>query len=161
LEDMIVRGRKFIAFVRVAGSLAGACCLLLAFTGFPSAALAAAGRVTIVSDGVPRTAILVQHRRLKQARRPAVIVLRGGREKGVRLRRTFGFEEMARSSGAVLIYPEPLSGRWGGAPGPEASRDLVFIHDLIAKLGARGIADRRKVFLVGKKRLCGNGPSRG
>ncbi len=138
-----------IAFVLGAGSVAGACWLLLALTGFPSAALAAAGRVTIVSDGVPRTAILVQHRRLKQARRPAVIILRGGREKGARLRRTFGFEEMARSSGAILIYPEPLAGRWGDAPGPEARRDSIFIHDLIVKFVARGIGDRGKVFLVG------------
>jgi polyhydroxybutyrate depolymerase len=144
---MIARGRKL--FVRVAGSLAGACWLLLAFAGFPSAALAAAGRVTIVSDGIPRTAILLQHRRLKQARRPAVIILRGGREKGARLRRTFGFEEMARSSGAVLIYPEALAGRWGDANGPEARRDSIFIHDLIAKFVARGIVDRGKVFLVG------------
>lgn len=149
MEDMIVRGRKIIAFVLWAGSLAGTCWLWLAFTGFQSAALAAAGRVTIVSDGVPRTAILVQHRRLKQARRPAVVILRGGREKGARLRRIFGFEDMARSSGAILIYPEPLAGRWGDAPGPEAHRDSVFIHDLIAKLVARGIADRGKVFLVG------------
>ncbi len=144
---MIARGRKFIAFVLVAGSLAGAC--LLAFAGFSSAAMAAAGRVTIMSDGVPRTAILVQHRRLKHARRPAVIVLRGGREKGARLRRTFGLEELARSSGATLIYPEPLSGHWEDAPGPEASRDSGFIHDLIAKLAAHGIAGRDKVFLVG------------
>ncbi len=146
---MFARGRKFITFVLVAGSLAGACPLVLAFAGFPSAALAAAGRVTIVSDGVPRTAILVQHRRLKQARRPAVIILRGGREKGARLRRTFGFDEMARSSGAVLIYPEPLAGHWGDAPGPEARRNSVFIHDLIAKFVAHGIAERGKVFLVG------------
>jgi polyhydroxybutyrate depolymerase len=111
--------------------------------------LAAAGRITFVSDGVPRTAIFVQHRRLKQARRPAVIILRGGREKGARLRRIFGFEEMARSSGAVLIYPEPLAGHWGDAPGPEAHRDSIFIRDLIAKFVARGIADRGKVFLVG------------
>jgi polyhydroxybutyrate depolymerase len=149
LDDMIARGRKFIAFALVAGSLAEACWLLLAFTGFPSAAAAAAGRVTIVSEGLPRTAIIVQHRRLKQARRPAVIILRGGREKGARLRRIFGFEEMARSSGAVLIYPEPIAGRWADAPGPEARRDSVFIHDLIAKFVARGIADRGKVFLVG------------
>ncbi|MGB6324975.1 MAG: phospholipase [Methylocella sp.] len=149
MADMIVRGRKSIAFVLVAGSLAGAWWLLLAFTGFPSAALAATGRVTIVSGGVPRTAILVQHRRLKQARRPAILILRGGREKGARLRRMFGLEELARSSGAVLIYPEPLAGRWGDAPGPEAHRDSVFIHDLIAKLVAQDIADRSKVFLVG------------
>jgi polyhydroxybutyrate depolymerase len=146
---MIRRGRNLIALVLVAGSLAGAWSLLLAFTGFQSAALAAAGRVTIVSDGVPRTAILVQHRRLKQARRPAVVILRGGREKGARLRRIFGFEEMARSSGAVLIYPEPVAGHWGDTPGPEARRDAVFIHDLIAKFVARGIVDRGKVFLVG------------
>src|ERR1700682_4967284 len=144
---MIARGRKLIAFVLVPGSLAGACWLLLAFTGFPSAALAAAGRVTIVSDGIPGTA---RHPRPpNHARGPAVIILRGGREKGARLRRTFGFEEMARSSGAILIYPEPLAGRWGDAPGPEARRDSVFIHDLIAKFVARGIADRGKVFLVG------------
>jgi polyhydroxybutyrate depolymerase len=146
---MIARGHNLIASVFVAGSLAGACWLLLAFTGFQSVAYAAVGRVTIVSEGVSRTAILVQHRRLKQARRPAVVILRGGREKGARLRRIFGFEEMARSSGAVLIYPEPLAGHWADAPGPEARRDAVFIHDLIAKLVARGIADRGKVFLVG------------
>jgi polyhydroxybutyrate depolymerase len=143
------RARRQTFRVLFGGSLAGACWLLSGFTGVPSAALAAAGRVTIVSDGVPRTAILVQHHRLKQARRPAVIILRGGREKGARLRRTFGLEEMARSSGAVLIYPEPLAGHWGNAPGPEARRDSVFIRDLIAKFVARGIADRGKVFLVG------------
>ncbi|MGH6799985.1 MAG: alpha/beta hydrolase family esterase [Methylocella sp.] len=143
-----MRSRKIIAFA-LAGSLAGACWLLLASTGFSSAALAAAGRVTIMSEGVPRTAILVQHRRLKQARRPAVIILRGGKEKGARLRRTLGFEEMARSSAAILIYPEPLAGRWGDAPGLEARRDSAFIHDLIGKFVTRGIADRGKVFLVG------------
>ena len=145
----MVRGRKFTALVVGAGSLARACWLLLAVAGFPSATLAGAGHITIVSDGVPRTAILVQHRRLKQARRPTVIVLRGGRDKGARLRRAFSLEEMARSSGAILIYPEPLAGRWGDAPGPEAHRDAAFIHDLIAKLVARGIADRGKVFVVG------------
>src|SRR5205807_2709659 len=84
------RTRRQSNHLLFAGSLAGAGWLLLAVTGFPSAALAAAGRITLVSDGVPRTAIFVQHRRLKQARRPAVIILRGGREKGARLRRIFG-----------------------------------------------------------------------
>jgi polyhydroxybutyrate depolymerase len=146
---MIVLGRKFVALVMVAGSLAGACWLLLAIAGLPSAAFAAAGRVTIMSGGIPRTAILVEHRRLKQARRPVVIILRGGRPKGLRLRRTIGFEELARSSGAVLVYPQPLSGHWADAPGPEANRDSAFIHDLIAKFVAGGIANPGKVFLVG------------
>jgi polyhydroxybutyrate depolymerase len=146
---MIVRGCKFVAWVLAAASLAGACWLLFAVAGLPSAALAAAGRVSIVSGGMPRTAILVQHRRLKQGRRPVVIILRGGRTKGSRLRRTFGFEEMAHSSGAVFVYPEPLSGHWADAPGPEANRDSAFVHDLIAKFVSEGIADPSKIFLVG------------
>ncbi|HUZ91361.1 MAG TPA: phospholipase [Methylocella sp.] len=151
VNGMIVRGYKFVAWVLVAGSLAGACWLLLAFAGLPSAALAAAGRVTIVSGGIPRTAILVEHRRLKQGRRPVVIILRGSRAKGARLRRTFGFEEMARWSGTVLVYPQPLAGHWAEVPRSEANRDAAFIHDLIAKLIAEGIAKPNKVFLVGMR----------
>jgi polyhydroxybutyrate depolymerase len=149
MGGMIVRIREFIMFVLVAGSLAAVCWLVFAFAGLPSAAFAAAGRVTILSEGVPRTVILVQPRRLKQGRRPVVIVLRGGRLKGLRLRRTFGFEEMARSSGAVFVYPEPLAGHWADAPGPEANRDAAFVRELVAKFAAEGIANPGKVFLVG------------
>jgi polyhydroxybutyrate depolymerase len=145
---MIVRSRKLVASVLLGGLVAGGL-LLLASAGFSSAAFAAAGRVVIMSGGISRTAILIQHRRLKQARRPVVIILRGGRAKGSRLRRTSGFEELARSSGAVLVYPEPLLGRWAEAPGPEANRDLAFIHDLTAKFVAEGIAAPGKIFLVG------------
>ena len=148
---MIVRGCKFVAWVLVAGWLAGACWLLLAFVGLPSAALAAAGHVTIMSGGIQRTAILIEHRRLKQGRRPIVIILRGSRAKGSRLRRPFGFEEMMRSYGTVLVYPQPQSGHWADAPGPEANRDAAFIHDLIAKLIAQGIANPSKIFLVGMR----------
>jgi len=148
---MIVRGCKFVAWVFVAGWLAGACWLLLAFAGLSSAALAAAGHVTIMSGGVQRTAILIEHRRLKQGRRPIVIILRGSRAKGSRLRRAFGFEEMMRSYGTVLVYPQPQSGHWADAPGPEANRDAAFIHDLIAKLIAQGIANPSKIFLVGMR----------
>lgn len=148
-KGMRVRGRKIFGFVRTAGWLAGAAWLFLAVIGLSSAALAAAGRVTIVSGGVPRTAILVQHRRLKQSRRPVLIILRGARDKGARLHRNFGFEELARSSGAILLYPQPLSGHWGDAPGGKASRDAVFIRDLITKFVAGGIADPSKIFIVG------------
>lgn len=149
-EGMIVKGTKFVAFLAPAGCLAIALIGLFAgLIGFPGAASAAAGRITIESGGVARTAFLVQHQRLKKARRPVVIVLRGGRDKGGRLRRAFGLEEMARSSGPVLIYPDPLGGHWSDAPGPEASRDEVFIRDLIAKLVSDGIANRHKIFVIG------------
>lgn len=149
MGGMITRGRKFSARVLAAASLAGASWLFLAICGLPTSAMAAAGRVSIVSGGIPRTAFLVQPRRLKQGRRPVIIVLRGGRPKGSRLRRTLGFEDMARPSGAVFIYPEPLSGHWATAPGPEANRDAAFIHDLIAKVISERIADPKKLFLAG------------
>ncbi len=121
---------------------------LTALAAMPLPARAAAGRVSIESDGMPRTAILIQHRRLKQARRSLVIVLRGDHEKGSRLKRNLGFEEMAGSARPVLVYPDPLGGHWGAA-GAAASRDVTFIRDLIAKLVSDGIVDRRKVFIVG------------
>jgi polyhydroxybutyrate depolymerase len=127
------------------------CVLALAFALFalPEPAGAASGRISIESGGTPRTAIIVQHRRLKQARRPLVIVLRSSREKGPRLKRIFGLEEMTGSAGPVLVYPEPAGGHWSDAPGSESARDAAFIRDLIAKLASDGLVDRRKVFIVG------------
>ena len=107
------------------------------------------------SGGVARTAFLVEHQRLKKARRPLVVILRGGKDKAGRLRQAFGLEEMARSSGPVLIYPDPLGGHWSSRPGPEASRDEAFIRDLIAKLLADGLANRHKIFIIG---LSSGGP---
>lgn len=140
-------GRK--PFNSALSLLAGAWLMGLVFALLPGSALAAAGRITVMSGGLPRNAILVQHRRLKQARRPAIMILRGMKDKGGRLKRTFSLEEMAATSGAVLVYPEPLLGHWEAAHGQGQSRDVIFIQDLLARLVARGIVDRSKVFLVG------------
>ncbi|SFK76011.1 alpha/beta hydrolase family esterase [Methylocapsa palsarum] len=121
---------------------------VLAIAGASATAFAAAGRVTIESGGSARTALLVQHRRLKQARRPVVVVLRGGRDKASHQRRIFGLEDMARGSGPILVYPDP-QGHWAESPGPEMNRDTGFVRDLIGKLVSDGLADRRKVFLIG------------
>jgi len=150
MKVRIVRGARFAAVAARAGWAALALVgLLAALIGMPMRAVAASGRITIESGGVARTAYFIQHHRLKQARRPVVIVLRSGRERGGRPRRLAGLEERARSSGPVLIYPDPLAGHWSDAPGPEADRDAAFVRDLVAKLIADGIADRRKVFIVG------------
>lgn len=129
--------------------LALAPALVLALLGPPGQAHAASGRITLESGGIARNAILVQNRRLKQARRPLVIVLRSSREKGPHLKRVFGLEEMEGSGGPVLVYPEPVGGHWSDAPGPEAARDAAFIRDLIGKLVSDGLVDRRKVFIIG------------
>jgi polyhydroxybutyrate depolymerase len=123
--------------------------LILALLALPGSARAASGRIVLESGGIARSAILVQSRRLKQARRPLVIVLRSSREKGPHLKRVFGLEEMEGSGGPVLVYPDPVGGHWSDAPGPEAARDGAFIRDLIGKLVSDGIVDRRKVFIVG------------
>ncbi len=123
--------------------------LLLTLLTPAGMARAASGRITIESGGLARSAILVQNRRLKQARRPLVVVLRSTGDKGARLKRVFGLGEMAGSAGPVLVYPDPVGSRWSDGPGPEAARDGVFIRDLIAKLVSDGIVDRRKVFIVG------------
>jgi polyhydroxybutyrate depolymerase len=131
------------------GSIMAGVLVALAIAGSSATALAAAGRITIESGGNARTALLVQHRRLKQGRRPVVIVLRGGRDKASHQRRIFGLEEMARGSGPILVYPDLLGGRWSDAPGPEMSRDTAFVRDLVGKLVSDGLADRHKVFLIG------------
>lgn len=157
-KDMIVRGDELFCVRRGAPRLSAPAAaragtwfvlaLLTMLAASPRPAAAASGRISIESGGATRTATLILHHRLKQARRPLVIVLRK-REKGPHLRRVFGLEEMARSAGPVLVYPDPIGGHWSEAPGPEAARDATFIRDLIAKMVSDGIVDRRKVFLVG------------
>ncbi len=137
------------SLARVAKCLAGIAGLIFSLGCLPPPAVAAAGKVTIVSGGSSRTAILIEHRRLKKGRRPAIIVLRGARKPGVRLRRGLGLDEMARASGAILVYPEPLAGHWADPSSPEANRDIHFIRDLIAKLVSHGIVNPSKLFLAG------------
>ena len=161
-KDMIVRGKRGSVVRRRCGWTAGRfdagertrramvwlALALAALAAAPEPAGAASGRVSIESGGMTRTAVLIEHRRLKQARRSLVVVLRGHQEKGRRLKRNLAFEEMA-SSGSVLVYPDPVGGHWSAGPGADAARDATFIRDLIAKLISDKIVDRRKVFIVG------------
>ncbi|MBO0733836.1 MAG: phospholipase [Methylocapsa sp.] len=114
-----------------------------------SPATGAAGRIMFSSGGSLRSAILIQPSRLKQGRRPAIIVLRAARKQASRFQRAFGPEDFARSSGAVLVYPEPLSAHWADAFGPEPNRDMHFVRELITKLVSHGIANPNKIFLAG------------
>jgi polyhydroxybutyrate depolymerase len=147
VAQLITRGRTLFALG--AGILAGAAGITLGLGCLAPPAFGAAGRVTIVSAGSPRTAILIEHRRLKKGRRPAIIVLRAARKQGSRLRHSLILEEMARTSGAVLVYPEPLSGHWAVASSSDANQDLQFIRDLVAKLVSHGIVNPTRLFLAG------------
>ncbi len=128
--------------------LLGLCAGLVLLAG-SGMAHAASGRVTIESGGVTRSAILVEHARLKKSRRPVIIILHSGGGGAGRVRHTLGLEDRARSASPVMVYPEAIDHHWSDAAKPGDTHDAAFIHDLIAKLISEGIADRRRIFLVG------------
>ena len=134
----------WILIASVAAGLA-----LPALLGIEQPAQALLGRMTLQSGGVSRTALVIEHERLKKARRPVIIVLHGGKGNGGRLRRHFGLGEVSRSSGTVMIYPEAVGDGWGDRAGPATQRDSQFIVDLVNKLVADGVADRHRIFIVG------------
>lgn len=113
-----------------------------------TAASAASGRLTIELGGVKRTAFIVEHARLKRARRPVIVVLHGQAGLGVRVRRYLGIESALRSQSVVTVYPDAIAGHWDVSE-TGGDRDLKFIHDLIARLEADGVADPRRVYIVG------------
>ncbi len=128
------------------GVLATIC---LGCIGLPDRAAAFSGRISVQDGGVTRTAIIVEHERLKRVRRSVIIVLHGGKGFGSGIRRNLGLEQIMRSAGPIMVYPESLGGKWHVAPGAPAKRDSLFIRDLIVKLVSDGIADRHRIFLVG------------
>jgi polyhydroxybutyrate depolymerase len=120
-----------------------------AIAGFGGTALAASGRVTVESGGIMRSAILVEHARLKKSRRPVVIILHGGGGSAKRVRHLLGLEEKSRSASPIMVYPDAIGGQWSQAAELAEGPDATFIHDLIAKLISEGIADRHRIFIVG------------
>ncbi len=78
----------------------------LASAGCSGPAFAFTGRISIQEGGVMRTALIVQHERLKKSRRAVIIVLHGG----ARLRHNFEFEDIILSSSPVMVYPNALEG---------------------------------------------------
>lgn len=122
---------------------------LVALCGSPAPASAFTGRISLQVGGTMRTALIVQHERLKKSRRAMVIVLHGGRGYGARLRHNLGLEDIIRSSSPVMVYPNALGGNWNATSSAAGRYDSEFIGDLIAKLVADGIADRHRIFLVG------------
>lgn len=132
-------------FATIAGrlALAGA----LAF-GVAETASAASGRLTIESGGAKRSAFIVEHARLKRARRPVIVFLHGLSGAGVRVRDRIGLDRALKSRGVVVVYPDAIGGRWDiSEAGSE--RELKFVRDLVARLENDGIADPKRIFVAG------------
>ena len=124
-------------------------CLAGAQTIPSDPAQAVTGRLTVEAGGQKRTAIFVEPERLKRSPRTAIIVLHGANNgSGRRVQNYLGLDESVRSAGSVVVYPDALEGGWNvtGDAGPD---DPAFLRALAAKLVADGVADRRKIFLIG------------
>lgn len=116
--------------------------------GAVGTASAASGRLSIESGGIRRTAFVVEHARLKRARRPVIIFLHGQSGAGVRVRDRLGLDRKIKSRSVVVVYPDALAGRWD-VTAKGSDRDLRFVHDLIARLERDGVADPKRIYIAG------------
>lgn len=127
---------------------------LLAAASFAALALpctpafAVTEQITILTGGLKRSAV-VEHVRLKRKLRPVVIVLHGGNGTGARVRKNLGLEDFSPSASAIMVYPDAINGHWPDRAGAEATRDITYLKDLVAKLIADGTADKNRIFPVG------------
>ena len=119
-----------------------------AVVAFP--ALAVSGKLRMEISGQKRTAMLVEPERLKRVPRATIIVLHGGNSgTGRRIQANLGLDEYVRSAGIALVYPDSLDGQWNISGEKNGPDDTAFLKALAAKLVTDGIADRRRIFLIG------------
>ncbi len=123
-------------------ALAIACCLPA--TG----SFAASGKLQFESGGKLRSAFVVDQQRLKRGLRPTLIILHGGSGSGLRTRRNLGLEDVIRSLGVVVVYPDALDGHWDLTE-KGLKRDSQMLRDLIRKLADQRISDSRRIYLLG------------
>ena len=137
---MAIASRTWLATLTVFGMLSAS---LVANTAF-----AAAGHIVLDVDGVKRSALIVEHSRLKRVRRPVVIVLHGSKGDGARVRRNLGLDEMVENTGTVLVFPDAFEGHWSLGAGAK-SDDAAFFRAIVTRLNGQGVIDPKRVFIVG------------
>ena len=75
--------------------------------------------------------------------RPAIFLLHGGGGTAAEMRRYTGFDDLAEDAGIVAVYPQGIDRDWN-----DRGEDR-FLLDLADQLVARGIADRRRIYIAG------------
>jgi polyhydroxybutyrate depolymerase len=108
---------------------------------------AASGALTYESGGQTRSAFIVEHERLKRRLRPTVLIFHGGSGSALRTRRNIGLEDVIRSQGVVVVYPDAKDGHWHLADSGKG--EVQAIRDLIKMLVDERISDRRRIYLLG------------
>ena len=87
----------------------------------------------------------------RERRLPAVIALHGPLMTGRSMRTLFGMERLAQREGFAVVYPDSRGPRWndGRDPRDAGPDDVRFINLLARHLVSRGLADPRRLYLVG------------
>jgi polyhydroxybutyrate depolymerase len=82
---------------------------------------------------------------------PTVVALHGAEMNGKSMRRIFGLDEIAEHDRFALVYPDAVGRRWSdGANGHKDDADDVrFLRNLADHLVRRGIADPKRLYLLG------------
>lgn len=113
-----------------------------------------AGAESLSYDGRERDYIL----RLPEGveRPPLIVVLHGGGGRGRQIDRHTGLTQQAVAQGFALVYPDGVDRQWNDGRGDpnakdDATRvdDVGFLSALVADLGARGLVDPDRVFVMG------------
>ena len=124
-------------------------CVAVGLLGAPLVAQAASGRISVESNGLHRTATIVEYSRLKRGARATVIVLHGSQSTGGRIRRTLGLDDIALGTSRVMVYPDAVDGHWNRLRNTDGPDDEAFVLALANKLVNEGIADKSKLFVLG------------
>jgi polyhydroxybutyrate depolymerase len=98
----------------------------------------------ITSDGVQRHYEIFRSNNAKGPR-PAVFLLHGGGSTAAEMRRYTGFDDLAEQAGIVAVYPQGIDKDWNAGAGAEDR----FLIELADDLAARGLVDRRRVYIAG------------
>ncbi|WP_170937026.1 MULTISPECIES: prolyl oligopeptidase family serine peptidase [Rhodomicrobium] len=83
-------------------------------------------------------------------RLPTVVALHGGLMSGKSMRKIFGLEEIAERGRFAAVYPDGVFRKWNdGRSDSDGPDDVRFMRNLADYLVRKGIADPRRLYLVG------------
>lgn len=107
-------------------------------------------RDTVIVAGVTREYFVFAAKADTTRPSALLIVLHGGRGSARGAAERFGFNEVAGSAGAIVVYPEGLDHQWNdGRDYFRGADDVAFIQAMLAALQRRMRIDRRRLFVAG------------
>lgn len=105
----------------------------------------------IESGGRERSFIVVVPESAKRGERlPTVIALHGALMSGTSMKKIFGMDGLAERDKFAVVYPDGVRRRWNdGREGAGRPDDVRFIRRLAEHLVRSGLADPKRLYLVG------------